>query len=212
MFIWCNSDPDTLHRYLRRFIKPIDFKGRRRYLRLWNPSVAFDYLRDSDTVTPFLRLYLNAPRTPLTLIARKGSRAVIARTKTPPRPGVRPILSEIDLRALTFQVKRDFHRHLVGRVIARRKARGHAFERARISHITNQVMAATEVHDANDVPKMKDHERLTLVLMMMHDDATQIVLSGPVIRNRLLPWSKRVDIVAKFYLTGLRRMHGMEVA
>lgn len=211
LFIRCNSDPGTLRRHLRRFVKPLDYEGRRRYVRLWNPAITYDYLHDFDSVTPFLRLYLNAPQDPLTLIARKGSCAVIARTLAAPRSNDRPVLTEPDLRALTFRTKREFHAKLVDRVVARGEARGYLFDRVRVTHVANQVMHVMDAHEPDDVPKMKDYEKLTLVLMMMHDDATQIVLSGPVIRNKLLPWSKRVDVVAKSYLTGLRRIYDMEV-
>lgn len=211
LFIRSTSDPVSLRNHLRRFMKPMDFKGRRRYLRLWNPKVTFDYLHDCNGVTPFLRLYLNAPGDSLTVIARKDSCAVIARTVTPPRPDDRPVLTQADLDALTFRVERDFHEVLVNRVMARGNGRGYVFRRDRVAHIASLVMAEMRAHEPGDVPKMKDHERLTLVLLMMHDDAAPIVLAGPVIRNTFLPWSKRVDVVAKSYLYGLRRMQHMGV-
>ncbi|WP_148292697.1 DUF4123 domain-containing protein [Paracoccus aminophilus] len=211
LFIRSTFDPATLRNHLRRFLKPMDFKGQRRYLRLWNPSVAYDYLHNSSEVTPFLRLYLGLPGDNMILIARNGSAAVIARAVSPPRRDDRPILSQADLHALTFRVKRDFHEKLVNRVISRAQSRGYAFELARVGHVAGLVMAVMEDHEPGDVPKMKDHERLTLVLLMMHDDAAPVVLSGPVIRNKLLPWSTRVDVVAKSYLTGLRQIYGLEV-
>ena len=72
-------------------------------------------------------------------------------------------------------------------------------------------MTEMENHEPNDVPRMKDHEKLTIVLLVMQDDATGMVLSGQVVRNTHLPWAKRVDIVAKSYLTALRRITGQEV-
>lgn len=137
------------------------------------------------------RLYLNAPQDPLTLIARKGSCAVIARTSAAPTSNDRPVLTEPDLRALTYRIKREFHAKLVDRVLARGEARGYLFDRVRVTHIANQVMNVMDSHELDDVPKMKDYEKLTLVLMMMHDGATQIVLSGPVIRNKFLPRPKK---------------------
>lgn len=211
LFIRSTAEPTALRDHLRRFLRPPDDKGRRRYLRLWNPSVAYDYLHDLAEVTPFLRLYLGLPDDGMTVIARKGSRAVIASAIVRPGPDDRPILSQCDIDALTFRITQDFHERLVDRVIARGQARGHVFDPARVARIAAQVMAEMRVHEPDDVPKMQDHERLTLVLLMMHDDATPIILAGPVIRNNLLPWAQRVDVVAKSYLTGLRRMHGLEV-
>ena len=42
-------------------------------------------------------------------------------------------------------------------------------------------------------------------------DGMRVFTDTPVVRNARLPWAKRVDIVAKSYLTGLRRMRGLEV-
>lgn len=211
IFIRCNSSPGKLRQHLRRLLKPQDFKGRRRYVRLWNPTVAFDYLHDIEAPTPFLRLYLNASSDPLTIIARKGEEAVIAHPNMASFPGDRPTLSEVDIKALMFRLRSEFHERLIDRVVARGNACGYQFERARVSHISKKIMVKMEDHKPNDVPRMKDHEKLTLVLLMMHDDAADIVLNGPVMRNSRLPWTKRVDIVAKSYLTGLRRMYGLEV-
>lgn len=58
---------------------------------------------------------------------------------------------------------------------------------------------------------MKDHETLTLVRLMMHDDATGVVLNGPALGNAALPWSTRVEIVAQSCLAGLRRITGRAV-
>ena len=177
---------------------------------VWNPTIAFNYLHDSEAPTPFLRLYLNASADALTIIARKGAKAVIAHPKMASFPGDRPTLSEVDIGALTFRLRSEFHERLIDPVVARGSACGHQFERTRVSHISKQIMVKMEDHKPNDVPRMKDHEKLTLVLLMMHDDAADIVLNGPVVRNARLPWAKRVDIVAKSYLTGLRRMRGLE--
>lgn len=207
IFIRSSSAPEVISKHLRIFLKPMDFLGRRKYLRLWNPSITFDYLHDCREVTPFLRLYLNDPNDSITVIARKNDRAVIARSISRPKPDDRPILTKTDIDALTYRSRSDFHQALVNRVISRGDMRGYTFQRERVIHITKQVMASMQFYDPGDVPIMKDHERLTLVLLMMHDDATPLILSGPIIRNTLLPWSQRVDIVAKSYLTGLRRMH-----
>ncbi|MFQ6549661.1 hypothetical protein AADZ90_017045 [Aestuariibius sp. 2305UL40-4] len=145
------------------------------------------------------------------MIARKGDNAVIASPKVFSTTGELPILSETDIKALTVRAKTRFHERLVGRVMERCSAKGYQFERERASHISKQVMSEMEDHKPNDVPKMKDYEKLTIVLLMMHRDATEAILSGPVVRNRHLPWAKRVDVVAKSYLTGLRRMNGQEV-
>lgn len=211
LFVRCNATPEQLRRHLHRFIKPLDFSGSRRYVRLWNPSIIFDYLFDLEAPTTFLKLYLDGPQDPLTIIARKDDRVVIACAKAPAEAAERLVLSKVDIKALTFRTKMEFHENLVSRVLARGDAKGHRFQRKRVSHIALQVMTAMENHKRDDVPKMKDHEQLTLVLLIMHEDATDLILSGPVIRNDNLPWAKRVDIVAKSYLTGLRRMHGQEV-
>lgn len=157
---------------------------------VWNPTIAFDYLHDSEAPTPFLRLYLNASADPLTIIARKGEEAVIAHPNMASFPGDRPTLSEVDIRALTFRLRSELHERLIDRVVARGSACKHQFERARVSHISKKVMVKMEEHKPNDVPRLKDHEKLTLVLLMLHDDAADIVLSRPVVRNSRLPWAK----------------------
>lgn len=154
---------------------------------VWNPTIAFDYLHDSEAPTPFLRLYLNASADALTIIARKGAKAVIAHPKMASFPGDRPTLSEVDIRALTFRLRSEFHERLIDRVVARDSACGHQFERTRVSHISKKVLVKMEDHKPNDVPRMKDHEKLTLVLLMLHDDAADIVLSRLVVRNSRLP-------------------------
>lgn len=211
LFIRCNASPEQLRRHLRRFMKPADLSGMHRYVRLWNPVIAFDYLRDLAEPTDFLRLYLSGPNDPLTLIARKENEIVIASTSEESVAGMSPVLSDIDIEALTLRVKNEFHERLVANVIRRGQAKGHDFERKRAERIGQKVMSVMSDHKRDDVPKMKDHEKLTLVLLMMHDEATDAVLSGPVLSNYHLPWAKRVDVVAKSYLTALRRMHGLEV-
>lgn len=211
LFIRCNAAPEQLRRHLRRFMKPADLSGMRRYVRLWNPSIAFDYLRDLTEPTEFLRLYLSGPNDPLTVIARKENEIVIASTSAQSEAGKSPVLSDVDIKALTLRVKTDFHARLVENVIKRGQSKGYDLERARAERIGRQVMSVMSDHKRDDVPKMKDHEKLTLVLLMMHDDATDAVLTGPVLSNYHLSWAKRVDVVAKSYLTALRRMHGLEV-
>ncbi len=211
LFLRSHAEPEALKFHLRRFIKPAAFSGRRRYLRLFNPAVAFDYFSDLERSTQFMRCFMSTPEGPLTVIARKGGDAVSVRALHQPLPADRPVLEDLDLRALTLSWREAFHSRLCERLVRRGASRGYDFDRDAVTDVARKVMRTMENHTPEDVPNLDDHMKLALVLLLLHPDAVEPVLTGPVIRNTRLGWAQRVDIVAKSYLTGLRRMNGMKV-
>ena len=205
------ADPATLRDHLRRFVRPPDARGVRRYVRLWSPGVMYHYLSDLTGPTDVLRCLFQGAGAPLTIVARIDDRAVVAKGRPPPTGLGPPILTEVDLRALTGRHRRAFHERLATRVEMRFNSRGRTGQRDRIDRLSTEAMEAMAETSPRDAATLDDHVRLVTVLALLPDEMVAPVLKGPVMTNRHLTWSRRVDIVARSYMTALRRALGQEV-
>ena len=203
---------EAVRDHLRRFAKPPDRRGHRRYVRLWDPVVMVDYLRDIDAVTPFLRALTTGLGAPLTILARQGDAMLRAEaTDAPCDVAPEAVLEAPDIRALTLRLRRDFHAELTARVAARFERNGRDVEPERLDRVSWRAMAAMERPRPGDAPTLDDHAKLVGVLMLMQDDAHEDVLTGPVMRNEHIRHRERVEIVARSYVTALRRLAGRDV-